>query len=227
MQDFPGRHSVALSTAKLSLLVSLYLLAVLNGAFWSKGDVVFAGHEAGLSLLAVVLLLLHTAALLLFSNRSVFKPVLTIMIFMAALAAYPVAEFEDSVAMIVLQPGILVTGGFLKHMIIYAVLPSFLLMAIVVERLPARQQFGRTVSNITACLLVATAILYVNYPSYASVFREQRDFTAMLNPVAPVANSIRYLRRFMGGSNVVAVPVRVDADAASLCNQAKSRCMWF
>lgn len=225
MQRFPGRHRPALSTAKLSLLVSLYLLAVLNSAFWSKGVVVFAGHEAKLSLLAVVLLL--------FSNRFVFKPVLIFFIFVAAAAAYSVDELgvlmdstmiSNTVTATVTDAGHLLTGAFMKHMFVYAGLPSLVVMVIVVKRVPPRQQISRTAANMTACLLVATAILYVNYASYAPVFREKQDFMAVINPVAPMASSVRLLRRAMRETDVIAEAPGTDAVVALHCDQSNSRC---
>lgn len=233
MQRFPGRHRPALSTAKLSLLVSLYLLAVLNCAFWSRGVVVFAGHEVKLSLLAVVLLLAHTMGLLLFSNRFVFKPVLIFFIFVAAAAAYSVDELgvlmdstmiSNTVTATVADAGRFLTGAFMKHMFVYAGLPSLVVMVIVVKRVPPRQQINRTAANMTACLLVATAILYVNYASYAPVFREKQDFMAVINPVAPMASSVRLLRRAMRETDVIAEAPGTDAVVALHCEQPNSRC---
>lgn len=215
-----GQNRPALTPAKLSLLVSLYLLVVLNSAFWARGAAVFSGHEGKLSLLAIALLLAHIAGLLLFSNKYVFKPVLIFLIIVAASAAYFVDEFgviidhdmiRNTITTTVNEARHLLTSDFLLHMVIYALLPILVVVAVLVKRDPFRKQMARTSANIAVCLLVGTAILYVNYPSYSSVFRERQDFMGVVNPAAPVAGAIKYIRRAMRETNVVAAPYGTDA----------------
>lgn len=220
MLRFLGQNRPRLSPARMSLAVSLYLLIALNETFWIKGLTVFAGHEAKLSLLAMALLLAHVAGLLLVSGKYVFKPALIFLILVAAAAAYVVDQFgvivdhriiRNTVAITPGEAMHLLTADFWNHMLVYALLPILAVMAVVVKREPLRAQMKRTGGNIAACLLVALAILYVNFPSYSSIFRERQDFMGVVNPAAPVASAIKYVRRAMQETETVTAPVERDA----------------
>jgi len=229
MLRFFRQNRPALSPARLSLLVSLYLLVTLNSTFWAKGASVFAGHEAKLTLLAGALLLAHIAGLLIFSGKYVFKPVLILVILIAAAAAYFVDEFgvvidhqmiRNTISTTVNEAKHLLTPAFWLHMLVYAFLPVFVVLFVLVKRDPLRRQLARTTANILACLLVALAILYVNFPSYSSVFRERQDFMGAINPAAPVSGVIKYVRRAMRETNVVAAPFGADAEPGPVLRTA-------
>lgn len=229
MLRFLRQNRPTLSPARLSVVVSLYFLVVLNNVFWARGVSVFAGHEAKLSLLAAALLLAHIAGLLTVSGKYIFKPALAILIFVAASAAYFVDEFgvivdhhmiRNALATTTNEAKHLLTPAFWWHMLLFAFLPIVAVLLVQVKREPWRKQLMRTASNITACVLVAVSILYVNFPSYSSVFRERQDFMGVVNPAAPVASAVRHVRRAMRETNVVAEPFGTDAKPGPVLSAA-------
>ena len=229
MLRFFRQNRPALTPARLSLIVSLYLLLVLNSTFWVRGASAFAGHEAKLILLAAALLLAHIAGLLLFSGKYLFKPVLVFVIFVAAASAYFVDGFgviidhhmvRNTIATDVDEARHLLTAAFWMHMLIYALLPIVVVLAVSVKHLPPRQHMARTGANVLACLLVGLAILYVNFPAYSSVFRERQDFMGVINPAAPISGVIRHARRAMRETNVVTKPFGTDAKPGPTLSRA-------
>lgn len=220
MLRFLRQNRPVVTPARLSIIVSLYLLVVLNNTFWVRGASVFAGHEVKLTLLAAALLLAHIAGLLLFSAKFLFKPVLVFAILVAAAAAYFVDGFGVIVSHQMIRNAVstdmnearhLLTSAFWVHMLLYALLPVFAVLAVSVKRDLPRKEIARTGGNIVTCLLVGLAIIYVNFPSYSSVFRDRQDFMGVVNPGAPIAGAVRYLRKAMRETNVVAKPFGTDA----------------
>ncbi len=167
----------------------------------------------------VSLLLMHAAALLLFSVRFVFKPILSMVILIAAGAAY----FVDNLGITIdvqtigsatspsthfLQP--LLTGSFLSHMAVFGVLPVIFILLVSVIRQPWQQQLAQTSSNIAVCLLVTLAIIYVNASSYTSILKQNRDLFDVANPAAPVASTVKYIHNTVRNAHFVSASSMSD-----------------
>ena len=220
----------ALSPVLLSTLVTLYLFAGLNNTFWSRGVAVFDGHFDKLALLAVTLLLAHIAGLLIFSNKYVFKPVLISFIFVAAISAYFVDGFgvvidhqmiRNTITTTVNEASDLLTSAFWLHLLVFAVLPIAFVAFVTVKRGPVLKQVLFNGAFVAITLLVGGAIMLSNFSAYSSIFRERQDFMAVINPAAPVAGAVKYVRRAMRETNIVAQPLGTDARQGPVLRAAK------
>lgn len=220
MLRFAKLNRLALSPVLLSALVTLYLFAGLNNTFWSRGIAVFDGHPGKLALLAVVLLLAHIAVLLVFSNKYVFKPVLMFFILVAAISAYFVDGFgvvidhqmiRNTITTTVNEASDLMTAAFWLHLLVFALLPIAFVALVTVKRGPALKQLLFNGAFVAITLVAGGAIILANFSAYSSIFRERQDFMAVINPAAPVAGAVKYVRRAMRETNIVAQPLGTDA----------------
>nr|WP_306263496.1 phosphoethanolamine--lipid A transferase [Pararhizobium sp. IMCC3301] len=219
----------ALSPVLLSALVTLYLFAGLNNTFWSRGVAVFDGHSGKLVLLAVTLLLAHIAGLLVFSNKYVFKPVLIFFILVAAISAYFVDGFgvvidhemiRNTVTTTVNEASDLMTPAFWLHLLVFAVLPIAFVAFVTVKRGPVLKQVLFNAAFVAITLVVGGTIMLSNFSAYSSIFRERQDFMAVINPAAPVAGAVKYVRRAMRETNIVAQPLGTDARQGTVLKAA-------
>lgn len=186
----------------LGFLTVLYLLTFNNDLFWRRGIEIFAHHELMFGALVVALISLAVAVVSIFSLRYVLKPVCVFLILVAALSSYFMDNFgisinsrmvEYAVTTTVSEAKHYLTVDFLLHMLLFGVLPSALVLLVRVKR-PAFSRELRSVGVYAALgLVIAIGIVGFNYRTYASVFRERRDFMAAQNPGAAINGAVKFV----------------------------------
>ncbi|ECD4520253.1 DUF1705 domain-containing protein, partial [Salmonella enterica subsp. enterica serovar Virchow] len=135
----------AISSTLLAFLVALYLLFLLNGTFWGQAVAYYDGDPLNFGVFIVVLVLLHFAVLLALSAPYIIKPVYVLLIMIGAGASYFVSTFgtvidRDMIANAVdttsTEAGHLMTPAYFRHLFLYGVIPSALVLWVRVIHLP-------------------------------------------------------------------------------------------
>ena len=152
----------------LSVIVALYMLFVTNHAFWTTALSVARNSPGALTAGATGLAALYSAACISMSVKYATKPLFILLVTVAAGSAWFMdtygtvisvdmvdSAFETSRA----EAGQLLTRSFVLHMLIYAGLPSLL---IIYVRISHRRFEAKLLHNslvITACLGIAAGVL--------------------------------------------------------------------
>jgi lipid A ethanolaminephosphotransferase len=195
----------ALTPGQLGLLTSLYIVAALNGPFWSRLllDVQPAGPGDWLFILAfaAALVALLNAVLSVAAMPYVLKPVAAALVLLSAFTVYFVEEFGTAIDANMVrnvletdahEAGDFLTGQFLTFFLLLGVLPAGLI-SIAPVRWPT---LSRTLSTNSARVLLssilAVALVLSFYASFASTIREKRDLLFALVPSNVIVAIAKY-----------------------------------
>jgi lipid A ethanolaminephosphotransferase len=223
----------AIGSATLTLLVAAYVLFLCNHTFWSKVSEQFAGDPVHLGLLGAVLLILYGVVLLVFSAPYVIKPVFIAVVLVAAGVSYFTDTFGTVMDRDMIQSlpqmtgmdfGHLITRPFLRHMLLYGVVPSLLIAWVRPVHLP----FGQRVKINTVIgfglLALAGLIIVTNLGTYRPFWERNRDVAmAYLNPAAGLVSAVDDGLRQFRYATIVARPYGVDARIGSRVAGARKK----
>lgn len=199
------RTRPALHVESLLLLSALFLLAAGNGAFWRAA---LAGRDWGhLSTLALAgaMFVAFTAFFFAFgaliSTRHTVKPLLTLLLLVSAAAGYYIERyavyFDPAMLRNVLATDYkeareLVGWEFVRHLLMFGVLPSLLVWWPRVRMRSVGRAFAVRVGWIALALVVGSGSLLLVFADFASLMRNHKEIRYLLTPgnvvVAAVSN---------------------------------------
>jgi lipid A ethanolaminephosphotransferase len=206
----------------LAALVAAYLLLATNATFWRKGMAYFNGHTGELLLLGLGLALLTMAFLALVAIRPLMKPVFIAVLLIAAVTSHFVDSFgilfnREMIQNVALttpsEAKHFLTADFIRHVILFGLLPAALVAWTTVPRRRLVAELGRGAALAAVAVLVTGGIVYARYPVFASTFRQHRDLIGSFNPSAPILAAIDYARHAVAETAIVVAPLGRDAHA--------------
>lgn len=210
----------SLSPRLVAVLVSAYVMLVLNTSMLHIGAAVFPAGTANWAKLAVALFLAYAALLTALSFPLLFKPIASLFILVAASAAYFMDTFgtvidRDMIANAVTttanESRHLLTPALALHMVIYGALPVALVWWVRERRAGFLRDAGINTAWIVVMAGTAFAILASDYGSFASVFRERDDLVFSINPGGPIGAAVKFAVRARQERNIAAKPIGEDA----------------
>lgn len=220
----------SISSTALSLLVAIYLLFLLNGAFWRQANAYFNGDLWSFTVFVVVLLLLHFAALLAFSAQYVTKPIFIALIMIGAGASYFVQQFgtvidRDMIANAMdttsTEAGHLLTGAYFFHLAVFGIVPSLFVGWVHIEHRPFWSKVRHNTVTILGCALVAIALVAANFSEIASMWRAEREgMMSRLVPATPMIGAISLAVKRYHNYGLVARSLGTDARLGKTIEQA-------
>ncbi|MDO1583670.1 phosphoethanolamine--lipid A transferase [Rhizobium oryzicola] len=215
-----GLRQPVLGSITVCIVVALYLLAALNGTFWSKGIAYLGQDKPALAMLAIALAAGFIALCVTFSVRYLTKPFLLFLLLTAGSASW----FMDSYGVIIdpemvrnavettsSEAGHFVDIELVAHVLLFAIVPSLLLLVVRIEHRPFWSKLWHNLAVIVPCVLILLGIGLANARVYSSLIREHRDWFATLNPIVPIGSAIRYAIGSQAERNIVAAPLGTDA----------------
>lgn len=222
----------SLGSIPVSIIVAIYILLLLNHAFWTKTFQIMAGQNYAIAAFILAMTAAFVALFVSFSVKYLMKPLLILFIVTAASSAWFMDQFgviidDDMIRNAAetnsAEAGHLITTGFLLHMALFALLPSIL---VVWVRITHRNFLSKVVWNLAvivpALIVFATAGL-----SHAGVYsfarRQNHDWFEMLNPVFPMINAITYIRKATAEKNIVVQPRGRDAKVVDALSETKRK----
>ncbi|MGE0801119.1 MAG: phosphoethanolamine transferase [Lautropia sp.] len=217
-----GRPTV--SSESLAILTGLWLAITCNRPFWLA---VTGSYDWGTpsawfygSTLFIALTCLHVLIALPLLSRRTTRPVLAVLVFVAAVASYYTGHYG-----VFLDPGMLrnalhsepkeaadlIGGGLFVHLALVA-LPAWLLLIRVriADRSLGRALLRRVVAVVGTFALFAIALLAA-YPDLAPTMRNQPEARYLITPANLVYSATRLAVKSRRESAVARVPIGVDA----------------
>ena len=218
MNNARGFFRPRIGSITLSVLVSVYLVALTNRTFWSKIHTYLADYPAAIWTLYLAMGVLFVAFLT--ALKYVAKPFFVLLIVAAAIGSW----FTDTFGVIIDSDMVrnafqttpaeaqhLITPGFIVHMFVFAMLPVALLLWVRVDHRPIFQTVARNTAVVLACLVVFAGSGFAFSKPYVTAIRQHKDIVKSLNPVTPLAGTIKFLMQATEDANVVVQPLGMDA----------------
>ena len=238
MREGAGRNALwrpELGSVTVSILTALYLLALTNGSFWSKGWLYLEGRPTTFASIALGIACLYIVLCVAVSLKYVMKPLFILLILSSAAGAWFMDRFGVVIDIEMIrnaaetnsaEAGHLVTFGFVLHMLVYGVLPSLLLLWIRVRPRPFFAKVRGNLAVIAPALVLALVAGLSHGRVYASAVRAHHDWFESLNPFVPLVTAVQFSIGQSGDVNVVAAPIGEDAHVSDApLGQRKPRLM--
>ncbi|WP_312793771.1 phosphoethanolamine--lipid A transferase [Tianweitania sp.] len=216
----------------MAVIVSAYLLVLTNRTFLDKGLDYFSGHEAQFAGLVLAVLFLSVAVLTSLSLKYLIKPAFILLVLIGGSASYFTDAFGTIFDRDMIQNAIVTTPGeahnlltpnLFVHLAFYVVLPILLISWTRIVHRPFRSKLLHNMAVIVPCVFGALAIVALNYPAFASTFRERGDLLMTLNPGGPIVGAVKYARRLAKERNIVVAPLGRDAKQGTRLASAQLR----
>jgi lipid A ethanolaminephosphotransferase len=207
------------------LALSLFWVLVANRAFFAALGADFSQASGWLFALAMAVFLLATHGLLLALTgwRGLFKPVLSVLILMAAGTSYFTGQFgiylDPSMVRNVMRTDLaesreLISMALLLHMLLVAGLPMWLLWRMRLEPRPFLVGIGRRLVFAALMVVLALAAVLSVFQPFASLMRNHKEVRYLITP----ANAVWSLGQVLWGDAQGAVQPRqaIGLDARML-----------
>ncbi len=213
-----------LSSIGLSVVVALYLLFATNFAFWKLAPGLVKGSPAAIAAIVVALAGLYIAFCISLSVKYATKPLFMALIVVAATASWFMDSFGTMISVDVIESafltsnaeaGHLLTRGFVLHMLLFAVLPSLLVLWVRIDHKPIGAKLLTNCATIAVCLVVAGGAVFAQSGTIFWLVRQHHEWTGMLNPVTPLASAVKFAARKQSDGHIVVQSLGEDARVAS------------
>jgi len=194
----------------VTLLASLYLLIAFNSVLWQYLSSVIEPGVSGVFLrlaFAVLIFCVFNLLLTFVAFKGVLKPVLIILLFVGAGAAYfmnqygvliDVGMLRNTVETNVAEVRDLLSIKLGLYILLLAVVPALLLYKTPVNyRVWYRELFAKLISSV-ACIALIGMVALLNYQGLASLFRNHHEIRLMVVPSNVVGASMGYVKERIG-----------------------------
>ncbi len=206
------------------LLANAWLLAVYNTSFWTRSHQQMVGNDLLFALFVVGIYALCVFYTLLLSNRWTLKPMLIVLVFVAAGAAYfhetmgvvvDRVMIQNVIGTTVTESRSLFSGPMLRYMLFFAVLPSVAILLVRVTYLPLRRAALWHVGALVVCLAVFAAITVPNFRFYKFSLKQSPGLRNVLHPIGPIRSVIDYAGVMWTTQNMPFQKIALDAHKAA------------
>ncbi len=177
------------------LVVAVWLTVVINSVLWRKIWGAVNGFDNGnylfLASLPIFLLIWNFVFLWAFCWGRLLKVTLVLMLLLSASGSYFLSSFgiviDTSMILNVIQTDTdeafeLVTPTFLVWMMLFGVIPAFIICTVRVTKLTWKRRFLERAVSVSVALSIAAVIIATQYQSYASLVRNNRDIRLVVVP---------------------------------------------
>lgn len=211
-----------IESVTLSIITAGYLTAVNNATFWHRSEELLP-TGALLALVAGIFCLL-TALCITVSVKYLTKPLFIFLIMVSATASWFIDQFGTIIDVEMLQSAIdttnaeaghLISFGFIRHVVIFGILPSLLILWVKIEHRSFLQKVKQNSAFIFPALFAAAALFMLNASTFTSLGREHKEWIATLNPVMPIGNAVKLGIRSGKNQNIIVAPLGTDAKVAN------------
>lgn len=207
-----------IESVTLSIITAGYLTAVNNATFWHRSEELLP-TGALLALVAGIFCLL-AALCITVSVKYLTKPLFIFLIMISATASWFIDQFGTIIDVEMLQSAIdttnaeaghLISFGFIRHVVLFGILPSLLILWVKIEHRTFLQKVKQNSAFIFPALFAAAALFMLNASTFTSLGREHKEWIATLNPVMPIGNAVKLGIRSGKNQNIIVQPLGTDA----------------
>lgn len=215
------------SSEVLILIASLYWSVSANLNFLravvAERDASFNTWIFGTSMLLLVFAL-HSLLAGLAATRLTLKPVLTVLTCAAAGTSYFIGHygvvFDPSMIRNVLRTDLheaqeLISWGLAVHLLVFAILPCWLLWQVELLPLSWRQGAQRRALLLGVSLLVLLATIWLNFQPFAALMRNHREARYLVTPANVIWSTAQAMASTTRDAALPRQPIGVDARAGA------------
>ena len=211
----------SVGSVTLALMVAAWIILVVNKVFWLKTIEAFGDHRQALIAFSIGISALLIALCISVTVKYLTKPIYILAIVSAASAAWFMQKFgvivdtdmiRNAVETTSAEAGHLITPAFVRHMLIFAVLPSLLIAIVRIRHRDFGAKLKWNLAVIVPMLLLALAMTFWQYPAIASTMRNNRIVIKTLNPITPIISAVKFVVREDSNQKIVAAPLDLDAN---------------
>lgn len=205
----------------LCFISAIYITSFFNRTVFAFISDYLNGDYLVTGIIVLAIFLLTYCLLVLFSAPYLIKPALIFFIAVSASSAYFIDHFgvfitpnmiENAATTTRAESGHLINGHFILSMLLYAGLPTALILWVKIKHRPFTQKLWVNTLLISGCLIVTLVLIMSHFGTISSMFRDKKEeIVARINPLAPVSSSIRYLVKANNERTYVAEPLGTDA----------------
>ncbi len=217
-------HRIALSSETLIVATIAFFLVFANYAFWTRLAIGLGAISAQnwLTYAAVsgILLALLSLVLGLFSPRVALKPLLTILLIIAAGAAYFMDNYGAIIDRHALQSAFesdaresaeWLSLGMIWPALKIAVIPSVLLwFGVDIIKRPFAQAAKRRIAMLAICALLVGGLIALKFQPLASLARNHAELRDLLNPLNVINATRTYIKKAGKTLPTVMQPIAAD-----------------
>jgi lipid A ethanolaminephosphotransferase len=209
-----------LSALALNLLVVTYLLAMCNATFWGHLFRIFQGRTVTALVFAGAVWALLLLVVQLLAVRRLQKPVLAALVILAGVSSYYVEGLgvvidremiQNAMTTTLAESRHLITAQFLFHVALYGLLPAVLVLSVRIRRRTPWRDLGLWALVTTGAAALVVGLLFTNLRAYSTVLRADKELMGAVQPLAPLAASLRYAKMMVGTARIVLEPTGQDA----------------
>jgi lipid A ethanolaminephosphotransferase len=210
----------AIGSTLLSLIVAAWILLGVNSVFWGKVAEGFGDHSAGQAAFSIGITALIACALVSVSVKYLIKPLFILLIVGSAAAAWFMQNYgviidtdmiRNAAETTTAEAGHLLTPAFIMHMLLYGLLPSLLVAVVRIRHRTIGAKVKYNLALIVPLLLLTVAVAAWQFPAIASTLRNNKQIIKTLNPLTPIASTVKFAVHSGKESVIVAEPLDTDA----------------
>ncbi len=217
-------HRISLSSETLIVAAIAFFLIFANHAFWQRMGIglgVFSAQNwLTYAAVAAILLALLSLILALFTPRVALKPILTVLLIIAAGASYFMDNYGAVIDRHALQSAFesdaresaeWLSLGMLWPALKIALIPALLLwFGVEIIKRPFAQAAKRRIAMIAICALLVGGLIALKFQPLASLARNHAKLRDLLNPLNVVNATRTYLKKAGKTLPTVMQPVAAD-----------------
>ena len=202
-------HRISISSEALIVAAIAFLLIVANHAFWQRLSIGLGAVSAQnwLTYAAVAALLLALLSLLLgfFTPRVALKPILTVLLIIAAGASYFMDNYGAVIDRNALQSAFesdaresaeWLSLGMLWPVLKIAIIPALLLwLGVDIIKRPFAQAMRRRIVLLGVCALLVGGLIALKFQPFASLARNHAELRDLLNPLNVINATRTYIKK--------------------------------
>lgn len=209
-----------LSQLTLTLLVSAFLLATANAAFFARVSAHLAASPALVPLAGVMAFAAILFCIAVFTLPWLVRPVLALSLVLGAVASH----FQDRLGVVIdremLQNALNTTGNesrhlfttdFVLHLVMFGLMPAGLVLWVKIKPMRLWVRLLHYPMTIALALTVFFGAMMVDSRTFASMFRERQDISSAVIPMTPIVNAVGLAKLKLITNRLVASPIGQDA----------------
>lgn len=211
-----------LSATIVNLLVSLYLVCVINIPFWkifaARLGLDSAGHWAFFMLTGIAMWMAFNIILSPFSWKPVHKPLILLVLAISAICSHFMQSYgiiiDNHMITNVLETdsreaGELITWSLFGHLFLLGALPALLLLSLRITYKPWKRELPARIGVALGSALLLVALVMAGFKQAALFGRENKDLRMYIIPTYPIYSVVKAFKAHDKGKG--AEPLRVIA----------------
>ncbi|MFC4669613.1 phosphoethanolamine transferase [Seohaeicola nanhaiensis] len=214
------RHRPELRATEFNILLATYLLAAFNAGFWTRLTTIFKNDPLHVLLFAVAIWALTVFTLTLVSVPRIHRPAAAVIVLLAAASAWYQDQlgilFDKIMIQNVMNTTVdesrhLVTGAYVRHMVLTGVIPVLLLFVPKIRYPKVCHIVWQLPLTALTGFALTFGLLFVDLKANAAAIREHRDLMGSYQPGATIAAIYHYARMEMRSQNQIVTSLGTDA----------------